>query len=161
AQKPAKMTPMPLASTWLTADPVWPWSLPGVGLPAFLVAAAVLVTLTVASYLAARPRRPRRLAGLLALRLAALAAVALLGLRPALAQQDDAVLPSRLLVLVDASRSMAVSDELSGQSRWERARSLLRDPGVEAALRKLQDRHHLDVVFYQGAEDVRRLDLDG
>jgi uncharacterized membrane protein len=152
---------MSLASTWLTTDPVWPWSLPLVGLAIFLLVAVVLAVLTVAGYLAARPRRPRRLAVLLALRLTALFVVALLCLRPALAHEDDTVLPSRLLILVDASRSMNIGDELNNQSRWQRARTILRSPHVEAALRRLQDKHRLDVVYYQGAEDISRLDLDG
>jgi uncharacterized membrane protein len=155
------MSAMVLASAWLTTDPVWPWSAPVLGTATFAVAAALVAGLTVAGYLAARPRRPRRLAVVLGLRLAALAVVAVLCLRPALAQQDDAVLPSRLLVLVDASRSMSIGDELNGQTRWERARSILRNPRVEAALKRLQDRHKMEVVYYQGAEDVARLDLDG
>jgi uncharacterized membrane protein len=152
---------MLLASAWLTDDPVWPWSVPGVGLPAFLVVAILLVVLTVASYLAVRPRRPRRLAIVLGLRLTALFVVALLCLRPSLAQQDDAVIPSRLLILVDASGSMSVSDELNGQSRWERARAILRNLEVEAALKRLQEKHKLEVVYYQGADGLARLDLDG
>jgi uncharacterized membrane protein len=152
---------MILATTRLNCDPVWPWSLPAVGLPAFLALAGLLVALSVVTYLALSPRRPRRLAVVLGLRLGALLVVGLLCLRPSLARQDDAVLPSRLLILVDASRSMSVSDELNNQTRWERARSILRGPAVRAALERLQDKHKMEVVYYQGAEDVARLDLDG
>jgi uncharacterized membrane protein len=152
---------MTFASTWLTMDPVWPWSLPVVGPVSFLLVAALLVVVTVAGYLAARPGQPRRLAVLLGLRLLALLVVAVLCLRPTLAHQDDAVPPSRLLILVDASRSMNIGDELNNQSRWQRARAILRNGRVQALLRRLQDKHKLDVVYYQGAEDIARLDLDG
>jgi uncharacterized membrane protein len=155
------MSAMMLASAWLTTDPVWPRNSPAVGLLLFAASALLVAGLTVAGYLAARPRRPGRLAVLLGLRLAAVLVVAAVCLRPSLARQDDAALPSRLLVLVDASRSMSISDELNSQTRWQRARAILRNPQVEAALRRLQDRHKLEVVHYQGAEDVRRLDLDG
>src|SRR5262245_53770056 len=120
---------MPFASTSVTLDPVWPWSVPGAGLLALLAAGGLIVALTVATYLVSRRGKPGRMWAVLALRLAALLVVALLLLRPSFAQEDDSVLPTRLIVLVDASRSMAVNDELNGQSRWDRARALLRHPG--------------------------------
>jgi uncharacterized membrane protein len=152
---------MTFAAISLTTDPVWPWSLPAIGAPALLAVAAVLVALTLATYLVAWRGKRGRLLVILGLRLTALLVVYLLLLRPSLAEQDDSVVPSKLLILVDASRSMAVNDELNNQSRWERARGILRSAGVEAALKRLQDKHKVEVVYYQGAENVARLDLGG
>jgi uncharacterized membrane protein len=152
---------MTLAATSLTNDPVWPWSLPYLGVPGFLAVAVLLIVLTVATYLVAWRGKRGRLLVILALRLLALLVVYLLLLRPSLAEQDDSVVPTKLIILVDASRSMAVNDELNNQSRWERARSILQSMGVKAALKRLQDKHKVEVVYYQGAENVTRLDLTG
>jgi hypothetical protein len=149
-----------LGHWWWTSDPVWPWSLPYVGVPVFALLLLLVAGLTIATYLRTR-MSIWRLALLLLLRLAALALFAGLCLRPTLAWQDEAVLPSRLLVVVDASRSMNVRDELNNQSRWERVRSLWRNARVQAALERLKEKHHLEVVAYQGAEDLAPLNLDG
>jgi uncharacterized membrane protein len=152
---------MTFAAVSLSFDPVWPWSVPVFGWAAFVVVAVVLTVLTVASYFTGWRGSRGRLLAVLGLRLGALVVVGLILLRPSLAQQDDAVLPSKLLILVDASGSMSVNDELNNQSRWERARAILRSPAAVAALKRLQDKHKTEIVYYQAAEDVRKLDLDG
>src|SRR5262249_58596623 len=123
--------------TSLTLDPAWPWSLPG-GLPALAAVAALLVVLTVWTYVGASNSTWRRLLIVLGLRLTALLVACVLVLRPAVAQQDDAAVPSKLVLLVDFSESMNIKDEAGQQSRWDSARRLLNAPAVQAALKKLQ-----------------------
>lgn len=153
---------MILAATTLTFDPAWPWSIPGSGLIALGIVAVVLVGLTVWTYLDSGVGRGRRIAIVLILRLGALAVAAFLILRPALAHsEDELALPSKLLVLVDSSQSMTFTDEFNNLSRWENAKRLLTAPAVASALKRLGSEHRLEVVYYQGAEDIAKFDPQG
>src|SRR5262249_55529673 len=135
-----------MATTSLTFDPAWPWSLPG-GLAALAAVAAVLVALTVWTYVGARNSTWRRLLIVLALRLGPLLVACLLVLRPAVAQQDDSVIPSKLFILLDFSESMNIKDEVGQKSRWERARLFLQsDSPVVATLKKLQAEQKVEIV---------------
>ena len=96
---------MTWATTAVVLDPAWPWSLPGVGLPALAAVALVLAALTVWTYLGAQGVTWRRMLAVLGLRLGALAVTCLLVLRPSLASYDDALVTSRLLVLLDVSQA--------------------------------------------------------
>src|SRR5436309_12748382 len=102
---------MLVADASLVFDPAWPWSLPGVGLGALAAVARVLAALTLWTYLGVQGVNLRRVLGVLALRLGALLVAYLLLLRPSLARQDEAVEPSKLLLLVDSSESMNINDE--------------------------------------------------
>src|SRR6185295_16791557 len=109
---------MVLADTYLTTDPAWPWSLPGVGLPALLGVAAFLAIVTVWTYLGVRGASFRRILLVLGLRLLALVIAFLLVLRPSLAtEEEENVIPSRLFFLLDYSESMKITDEFNGLSR--------------------------------------------
>jgi uncharacterized membrane protein len=150
-----------LANMSLTIDPAWPWSIPDIGLAAFAGVALALVALTLWTYRGVQGVTWRRVLGVLALRLLALVVACLVILRPSLAEQDDAFVPSKLLILVDASASMTISDEFNNLSRWDNARRILRSPAVDALLKRLQNEQHVELVFYQGAEDVGKFDPDG
>src|SRR4051812_41617695 len=148
------------ARTSLSLDPAWPAFLPGLGVGTLAVAAAVLVGLTLWTYLGARSGSWRRFVLVLTLRLLALVVTVLLILRPSLAVEDeDALQPSRLLLLVDVSRSMNVRDEFNNSSRLENAHRLLASDGkVAAALRRLAADKKIETVLYQGAEELGRYD---
>ncbi len=100
-------------------DPVGNW---------FVVAAfAIIVTgLTLWAYLA----RMRSSVGwwrwlALGLRLAAILLCLIAALRPAVVLQEKKKLAATLIILSDASKSMTVNDEASGESRWELERKTL------------------------------------
>jgi hypothetical protein len=150
-----------LATTSLTCDPAWPWSIPEIGLAALAGVALALVALTLWTYLGVPGVSLRRIVGVLTLRLLALLVACLLLLRPSLARQEDAFVPSKLLILLDFSESMNVNDEFNSLSRWDNARRILRSPAVEALLKDLQNSQKVELVFYQGAGDVRPFDPDG
>src|SRR5262249_16732518 len=123
--------------------------------------AALLIALTIWTYLGARNSTWRRLLVVLALRLGALLVACLLVLRPAVAQQDDSVVPSKLFILIDVSESMNFKDEVGQQSRWDTARRLLSASPIQAILKKLQAEQKVEIVYYQGAEDLARYDPQG
>lgn len=153
---------MTFADTSFTLDPAWPWSEPGFGLPALLAVAGLLVALTLWTYLGARGASARRILLVLALRLAALLVACLLVLRPSLAtQREEEILPSRLLILVDASASMNIADGFNNLSRWDDALRLLESPSVKEALRRLGEERRVELVYYQGDGEVRRFNPDG
>ncbi len=144
-----------------TLDPAWPWSLPGMGVPALLVAALILAALTLWTYLGVRGASWRRVLAVLGLRLLALVVAFLVVLRPSFADREQAAVPSKLLILLDASDSMNIADESGGQSRWDAARRILKAPGVERLLRRLRNEQKVEIVTYQGAADVTRFDPGG
>ena len=153
---------MLFAETSLTIDPAWPWSIPGVGLLALAGVVGLLVLLTVWTYLGTKGSNFRRLMMVLALRLGALVVACLLVLRPSLAmQEDEASLPSKLIILVDYSQSMNVKDEFNDFSRWANGRRLLDVPAVKSALKRLSEQQRIEIVYYQGAEDVKKYDSNG
>jgi uncharacterized membrane protein len=140
-------------------DPVWPWSVYPIGLPALLLVAVALVVLTVWTYHGVRGARGRRVMCVLALRLAALALTCLILLRPSLTSQDAEQPPSLLLMLLDGSESMTIRDEYDNQSRWELLCRLFHD--CEPLLRELEDQHHVTVQAYRFAEDAGEFDPTG
>lgn len=153
---------MTFATTSFTFDPAWPWSIPGAGLTALAVVAAALIGLTVWTYLDSGVGRGRRIVLVVLLRLGALAVAAFLIVRPSLAYTDDELsLPSKLLVLVDSSQSMTFTDEFNNLSRWDNARRLLTAPTVTSSLKRLASEQRLEVVYYQGAEEIGKYDPDG
>lgn len=145
-------------SSYINLDPAWPWSLPGWGPTALIAAALVLTALTIWTYLGARGASVRRVSVVLLLRLFALVIPFLLVLRPSLAfEEDDARQPTKLLILLDYSRSMEFTDDFNSRSRWESARRILSHPGVVEALKRLAG-EKVEIVYYQGAEDLRPYD---
>lgn len=153
---------MILADSYITVDPTWPWSLPGIGLPALAIVAVALIFLTLWTYVGARGATWRRIFLLLTLRLLALLAALLLVLRPSLATTlEDNTQPSRLLILVDASASMNITDEFDNSSRWDSARRILSSPAIAAALRKLATEQKVEVLYYQGTDELKKYDPNG
>jgi uncharacterized membrane protein len=140
----------------VTHDPASPWSLPGVGLPALALIAAVLIGLTIWTYFGVRGATVRRVAMVLALRLVALLLALLAVLRPSLAFHDTKHAPSLLLIAVDGTESMTIQDEFGGQSRWD---NLVKTLGnCEGQLQRLRDEHNVNVLFFRFGGDVREFD---
>ncbi len=145
----------------ITVDLPWPWSIPGYGLPALAGVALALVALTLWTYLGVRGATFRRVLAVLVLRLQALIVAFLVVMRPSFAfQEDEASLPSKLFILSDVSESMKITDEFDNDSRWKNARRILNAPAVTALLKKLGE-DKVEIVYYQGAEDLRRLGPEG
>jgi uncharacterized membrane protein len=146
----------------LSLDPAWPWSLPGIGLPLLAGVAVLLVALTVWTYLGLRGANLQRIALIVLLRLLALAIALLVVLRPSLAvKYFEGLEPSRLLVVFDASASMNVTDDFSGLSRWANAGRIWSSRSVQQALERLAREQKIEVVIYQGAEDLKPYDPAG
>jgi uncharacterized membrane protein len=143
----------------LTKDPVWPWSLSGVGMPALALVALVLIVLTLWTYWDVPRVSKRRVLALIILRLLALLMAGLVLLRPSLASRSDLRLPSTVLFLIDRSGSMTIQDEIDGQSRWDYMRQMLAK--AEPVLQKLRDEHNVSVVMYAFAEDADDYDPNG
>jgi uncharacterized membrane protein len=145
----------------LAFDPTWPWSHAALGLPALAAVAVVLVLLTVWTYLGVKGATFRRVLCVLSLRLAALLITCFLVLRPSYADRDDSIIPSKLILLIDDSKSMNIGDEFQGKSRWENALRVLSAPAVDALLKRLQNEHKIEMAFYRGSDDIRKFDPAG
>lgn len=139
----------------LSFDPTWPWSSTH-GRLALALAALLLIGLTVWTYRGVKAATPHRVAILLALRLGALGLALVLMLRPAYAWRDDLRVPSTLLLVVDASESMTVRDELDNQSRWEYLRRLLLE--AEPQLQRLREEYNVTIATYRFAADLAAYD---
>jgi uncharacterized membrane protein len=100
----------------------------GRSIAGLLVAAAAALALTARFYRACRPELSRRRWLLLVgLRSAAIVLVLLLLFRPVFSLQTDVRHKRAVVLLLDASASMATADDSSGQSRFERARTRVVD----------------------------------
>jgi len=147
---------------YITVDPTWPWNISWYGLPALAGVALLLIALTVWTYVGLQKITWRRMISILLLRLAALIVACLLVLRPSLARQDDdVILPSRLLILVDSSDSMNLKDEFNNTSRWDNARRILASDEVVKVLNNLAVNEKIEIVYYQGAEGIARFEPEG
>src|SRR5438067_2212001 len=154
----------PLA--WLTTERDWPWRDEDLlGWPGLLVVAAVLVLLTLWTYSGQRRIGWGKLLTVLGLRLGALAVTALLLLRPSFASEQSVVTSGKLILVLDCSLSMKITDGPKSSSRWDAVRQLLEWPEVKDALQRLQTERQIEVIVYQGAEDLRKYepasDADG
>src|SRR5262249_42678414 len=138
-----------------TNDAPWPWSLPTIGLPALLLVAALLVALTVWTYVGVPGASLRRVLTVLALRLTALLLAFLALLRPSLAFPDDQRAASTLVIAVDHSESMTTQDELN-YARWEYLQRMLKEAGP--VLDRLRQQQGVNVVFVRFAVDVSDFD---
>jgi uncharacterized membrane protein len=137
-------------------NPTWPEWLPETAaLPSLLGAAALLAVLTVWTYAGARGASGRRILAVLLLRLGALAIAFLVALRPSFGVQVlEGLEPSKLLILVDASQSMSITDGFNGMTRWDDARRILGSRSVADALKRLHADEQIEIVIYQGAEGL-------
>ncbi len=143
----------------LTADPTWPWSLPGAGTLALLVVAGLLVGLTVWTYSGLPRAGWKRVVSLVLLRLTALLLAILALVRPSVAARDSQRERSLLLLLLDASESMTIQDEYNNQSRWDALRRTVQR--CEPVLQQLRDEHNIDVRIYRFAEQLADFDPKG
>lgn len=143
----------------LTADPTWPWSLPGYGMSLLLLIAALLVGLTAWTYSGIPNARRGRVLVLIALRLAALTLAVLALVRPSLAARDSSRERSLLLLLLDASESMTIQDEFNNQSRWDALRRTV--ARSEPVIQQLRDEQNIDVRVYRFAERLADFDPKG
>ena len=133
------------------------WNIDPVGGPWFAGAVALLLLLALLVGPAGKRLPRRRRLTLLALR----AGTALLLLfamwRPMLVATETRKLPGSLIVLVDSSRSMQITDSLGNQSRWDAVKSVL-----DAARDELDElAESWDIKFYQfdeGTELVKLVD---
>ena len=108
--------------------------------------AAVLVGLTLWTYLGAVQTTPRRLAILVTLRLVALFIAILTTLRPAISEIEQPRLPSTLILVVDVSESMSLNDEYDKLSRWEVARRAMEK--AAPILQQLETEQQVTVYSY-------------
>jgi uncharacterized membrane protein len=143
----------------LTTDLTWPWSITGVGPLLLLLIAAVLVALTVWTYLGVPRANWRRVALLVSLRLTALLLAVLALVRPSLASRDHTRERSLLLLLLDASESMTIQDEFNSQSRWDALRRTIER--CRPVLDDLRNQHDIDVRTYRFAEQLADYDPKG
>src|SRR5581483_2639383 len=63
--------------------------------------------------------------------------------------------------LFDQSASMAVTDDFNGLSRWANANRIWAAKPVQQAIDRLAREQRIEVVKYQGAEDVKPYDPAG
>jgi uncharacterized membrane protein len=140
----------------LTTERVWPWRDGDLlGWPGLVLVGALLVVLTVWTYSGQRKIGWRKLVSVLCLRLGALAVVALLLMRPSFASEGENVTPGRLIIVLDNSLSMKISDSPNSSTRWDYLRKLLDWPDVKDALERLRKDRQTEILIYQVAEDVR------
>lgn len=135
-----------------TTDLAWPWSLSGVGLPALAVVAFLLAALTIWTYAGNARAGGRRIALMVALRLTALLLAILALVRPSLAARENLRLPSTLLILLDRSESMTITDESNNYSRWEAMRRTVGK--CDSVLKQLGEEQSVSVRFFTFADKL-------
>jgi uncharacterized membrane protein len=131
-------------------DPIGPW-------PALVAAAGAVLVLTLWAYM-------RKLHGstgawrwvALSLRLLALLLCLLAALRPSVILQEKKRQAASLVLLLDSSTSMTLSDEVRGQTRWDVARKAL-EQALDAA-KSLGP--NLEAKVYQFDANLRAAKLD-
>lgn len=115
-----------------------------------LGSAAILVGLTVWTYLGAAGSTPRRVGILITLRLVALLLAVLLALRPAAAITEIPKLPSTLIIVVDSSESMTIKDQVIF-TRWEFVKKMLDKCGP--LFDSLRDDQQVTIYLYHFNKD--------
>ncbi|MCE9531522.1 MAG: VWA domain-containing protein, partial [Planctomycetes bacterium] len=132
----------------VTTNPAWR-PLTNADLPGYVVlaaCAAVLVGLTLWTYLGSAQTTPRRLFTLIFLRLLALFVTLLTALRPAISVTEQPRLKSSLIVMLDASESMTVTDEYDKLSRYEVLRRVMEKS--EPLLKRLEAEQDVALQLY-------------
>jgi uncharacterized membrane protein len=131
---------------FFSTKPAYPWSISGVGFPAWVIVAALLVFLTLWTYSGHPRANRRRLMIVITLRLLALAVVLLTALRPTIGVQEEPKIPSTLLIGIDMSESMSIKDEFGNQSRIDAVRKML--DRCQPILDDLKSEQNVDVLLY-------------
>ena len=133
---------------------------PALGSSVALALAAALIALTIWTYLGAKPVNWRRVGVVLLLRLLALGLVFAMMFRPSFAMtQLDGLEASKLLVLWDASTSMAIADIDGKPTRWQHAQQIWATPEVQRRILSLKDVHQIEVVKYLAAQALKPDDV--
>ena len=133
-------------SLFFSTRPAYPWSIYPLGMPALALAAALLVVVTVWTYLGHPQATRRRILTVLAIRLGALVVALLTAVRPSVGFQEEPKIPSILLLGVDLSESMTVQDEVNNQARIDAVRRVL--DKCQSLLDELRAEQNVDVVMY-------------
>ncbi len=110
------------------------------------VCAAVLVGLTLWTYLGAAQTTPRRLFILVFLRLLALVIAMITAIRPALSITEQPRIPSTIIIVLDTSESMTLTDEFGRNSRWDVLRNVMEK--CEPIIKQLQGEQEVTVHLY-------------
>ena len=97
-------------SLFFSTRPAYPWSAYPIGLPALAVVAALLVLLTVWTYLGHPQANRRRIALVLTLRLLALLVTLLTAVRPSVGFQEEPNIPAALRLARDQGLDLDVED---------------------------------------------------
>ena len=109
------------------------WSVNPVGGPWFVAGVAVLLTLALLVGPAGRRLSSRQRAALVGLRAATALLLFFAMLRPTLVNIETRTLPGSLVLMVDSSRSMQITDSLGNRSRWDALKSALDSAGAQLA----------------------------
>jgi len=121
-----------------------------VGLAALVLLALLMLVRTPAK---TSPIRRRVLMGL---RLAALLMVILAMLRPTFVLTETKQQSATLIVLVDATRSMLVRDEVNGRTRWESVKQTLAD--ARPAFKELAGKFEIRAYTFDAEAHAARVD---
>ncbi|MFM7152385.1 MAG: vWA domain-containing protein, partial [Gemmataceae bacterium] len=138
------------SSGWTT----WPMALVWqVVMILLLIGPPMLAGFSVGTYIGTPGVHFLRLASIALLRLLAFLFALCAVLRPALAIADREAVDSRLMILVDRSRSMTVQDELGKQSRWDLLRQTLTN--AEPVLERLRENQQIAVQMFSFGDEVK------
>jgi len=96
---------------------------------------------------------------LMGLRAAVVLLLLLVMARPARVVREMKRQPATLVVMVDQSRSMRVTDTLGGKSRWQELAELVADSAP--LLREMRDEEELEVKIYGFASEVAPIPFEG
>lgn len=132
---------------FFSTRPAFPWSVYPIGLPALGVVAALLVLVTIWTYIGHPQATRKRVMIVLALRIAALVVALITAVRPSVGINENPKQPAVLLVGVDVSESMTVKDEVGGQARIDAVRKTLEK--CQPLFDELLAEHALTVVVYK------------
>ncbi len=131
---------------FFTTRPAFPWSLEPLGLPAFFAVAALLVFLTIWTYVGHPQATRQRVLIVLVLRLAALCVALITAIRPSLGVNENPKQPGTLLIGVDVSESMTTKDGIGGLSRIDSVRKIL--DKCQPIFEEMLTEQNVNVVIY-------------
>lgn len=117
----------------------------------FVALPALVVGLTIWSYIGIPNASVRRIAWILLLRLSAMFVVLLVALRPSVAISDKQSVRSVIYFLLDISESMTIQDESDQSSRWDYLQKLLEE---SKPLLKQLEKQDTEVKWFQYAADA-------
>lgn len=132
----------------VVTNPAWR-PLTNADVPGYIVlavCAGVLVCLTLWTYLGSAQTTPRRMFILIFLRLLALLIAILTALRPSLAVTEQPRQESTLIIALDTSKSMSITDEYNKLNRWEVMRNVMEK--CEPLLKQLASDQQVKVYVY-------------